>query len=164
MRNKNIDINGIIYTVYENGDVYNGNRKITQRPSYKDGYACFTAGKKNNRCVIKTHTIVGKLFVDNFNSLTELDHLDGNRMNPDANNLEWVTHEENIRRAYKKGKYKGRYIGEKNPRAKLNEECVKNIRIDFINGLRKKDISIKYNIPWSTVHNIVTYKTWKDVN
>lgn len=164
MNNKNIDINGIVYTVYENGDIYNGERKITQRPNHKDGYACFTAGKKNHRVNIKTHSIVGKLFVENPNNYPELDHLDGNRMNPSANNLEWVTHKENIRRAYEKGSYNGISVGEKNPKAKLNEEIVKNIRKDFVDGLTQNKISQKYNVPWSTVHNIVTYQTWKHID
>ena len=163
MKTKNININGIVYTIYQNGDVYNGFRKIKQRPSYPDGYACFTAGKKNNRTSIKTHTIVGKLFVDNPNNYPEIDHLDGNRMNPDMNNLEWVTHEENIKRAYEKGNYKSHITGKNNPKAKLNETIVKNIRKDFKNGLTQKKISIKYKVPWSTVHNIVTYQTWKHV-
>ena len=163
MRKEDIDINGIIYTVYENGDVYRGNRKIKQRPCYHDGYASFTAGKKNCRRSIKTHTIVGKLFLDNPNNLPELDHLDSNRMNPSADNLEWVTHEENIRRAHEKGNYNGHIVGVKNPKAKLNEEIVKNIREDFNNGLTQKKISTKYQVPWSTVHNIVTFQTWKHV-
>ena len=49
MRNKDIDIGGLIYTIYDNGEVYRGNRKIKQRPCYNDGYASFTAGKKNSR-------------------------------------------------------------------------------------------------------------------
>lgn len=163
MKSKEIDINGIIYTVFENGDVYNGKRKITQRPN-EDGCACFTAGKKHHRVKVKTHSVVGKLFVGNPNNLPELDHLDSNRMNPSADNLEWVTHQENIRRAYERGSYNGLHIGVKNPKAKLNEEIVKNIRNDFADGLTQKEISIKYNVPWSTVHNIVTYQTWKHVD
>lgn len=166
MKSKEININGIIYTVFENGDIYNSKtgNKITQRPNHKDGYACFTAGEKHRRINIKTHSVVGKLFVDNPNNLPELDHLDGNRMNPSADNLEWVTHQENIRRACEKGSYNGLIVGVKNPRAKLNENIVKNIRNDFSNGLTQNEISIKYNIPWSTIHNIVTYQTWKHVN
>ena len=110
MRNKDIDIGGLIYTIYDNGEVYRDNRKIKQRPCYNDGYASFTAGKKNSRKSIRTHTIVGKLFVENPNNYPELDHLDGNRMNPSADNLEWVTHEENIKRAYEKGSYDGRIV------------------------------------------------------
>lgn len=163
MRNKNIEINGIIYTIYENGDVYNGINKIKQRPNNPDGYACFTAGKKNNRTSIKTHSIIGKLFVDNPNNFNKIDHLDGNRMNPNASNLEWVTHQENVKRACEKGSYKGRYIGELNPKAKLNSEIVMKVRFDFVNGMKKSNISKKYDVPWSTVHNIVTYQTWKHV-
>lgn len=135
MKSKEIDINGIVYTIFENGDVYNGKRKIKQRPNYKDGYACFTAGKKNRRINVKTHSIVGKLFINNPNNLPELDHLDGNRMNPSVDNLEWVTHQENIKRAHKKGSYSGLHIGVKNPKAKLNEEIIRYIRNDFVNGL-----------------------------
>lgn len=163
MRNKDIDIGGLIYTIYDNGEVYRGNRKIKQRPCYNDGYASFTAGKKNFRKSIRTHTIVGKLFVENPNNYPELDHLDGNRMNPSADNLEWVTHEENIKRAYEKGSYDGRIVGIKNPKAKLNENIVKDIRNDFDLGMSQKKISVKYNVPWSTVHNIITYQTWKHV-
>lgn len=164
MRSKEVNINGIIYTVYENGDVYNGKRKITQRPNHKDGYACFTAGKKYNRVNVKTHSVVGKLFVDNPNNLPELDHLDNNRTNPSADNLEWVTHQENIRRAYLRGSHIGRCVGIKNPKAKLNEDTVKDIRRDFVDGLTQNKISQKYNVPWSTVHNIVTHQTWKHVD
>lgn len=163
MRNKDIDIGGLIYTIYDNGEVYRGNRKIKQRPCYNDGYASFTAGKKNSRKSIRTHTIVGKLFVENPNNYPELDHLDGNRMNPSADNLEWVTHKENIKRAYEKGSYDGRIVGIKNPKAKLNENIVKDIRNDFDLGMSQKKISVKYNVPWSTVHNIITYQTWKHV-
>ena len=163
MRNKDIDIGGLIYTIYDNGEVYRGNRKIKQRPCYNDGYASFTAGKKNSRKSIRTHTIVGKLFVENPNNYPELDHLDGNRMNPSADNLEWVTHEENIKRAYEKGSYDGRIVGIKNPKAKLNENIVKDIRNDFDLGMSQKKISVKYNVPWSTVHNIITHQTWKHV-
>lgn len=163
MRSKEVNIEGLIYTIYENGDVYRNNRKIKQRPCYKDGYSSFTAGKKNTRRSIRTHTIVGKLFVDNPNNLPELDHLDGNRMNPSADNLEWVTHEENVKRAYEKGSHDGRVAGIKNPKAKLNDEIVKEIRKDFDSGITQKKISVKYNVPWSTVHNIVTYQTWKHV-
>ena len=163
MRSKEVNIEGLLYTVYENGDVYRGDRKITQRPCYQDGYASFTAGKKNSRMSIRTHTIVGKLFVENPNNLPELDHLDGNRMNPSADNLEWVTHEENIRRAYERGSHDGRITGIKNPKVKLNEDIVKSIRNDFDSGMTQKKISVKYNVPWSTVHNIITYQTWKHV-
>lgn len=113
--------------------------------------------------MVRTHTLVGKLFIDNPNKYTELDHIDGNRINPSSSNLEWVTHKENIKRAYEKGKYNGHIVGIKNPKAKLNENTVINIRKDFASGIKQNVISKQYDIPWSTIHNIVTYQTWKHV-
>ena len=161
MKSKEIDINGIVYTVFENGDVYNGESKITQRPNYKDGYACFTAGKKGNRVSVKTHSVVGKLFVDNPNDLPELDHLDGNRMNPSASNLEWVTHQENIRRAYERGGHLGRAVGTKNPRAGLYDELVLLMRKLYKNGTTIQEMVEKYGYPWTTISNAVKGVTWR---
>lgn len=161
--NKKITINGAEYTITDLGEVYGKSGKlINQRPN-EDGYACFTAGVKENRTKIKTHSVVGKLFVPNPNNLPELDHLDSNRMNPSASNLEWVTHEENISRAYNKGHYKGRIVGTKNPKCNLTEQIVLDIRKDFDLGMTQKQISDKYNVPWSTVHNIITRQTWKHI-
>jgi hypothetical protein len=50
----------------------------------------------------KLHRIVARHFVDGETKRKcEVDHLDGNKRNNQASNLEWVTHLENIRRAYK---------------------------------------------------------------
>ena len=130
----------------------------------KDGYKRIVLMKDAKKKRYMCHRLVALTFIDNPNNLPELDHLDGNRMNPSANNLEWVTHQENVRRAQEKGNYSGRYIGAKNPKAKLNDDIVKDIRKDFVNGLTQNKISKKYNIPWSTIHNIVTYQTWKHVD
>jgi hypothetical protein len=103
------------------------------------------------------------LFIPNPNNYPEVDHKDGNRMNPTASNLEWVLHQENIRRAYLKGSYKNRIRGEKNPKAKLNEDKVRQLRLEYSSGITVKALSDKYGIPWSTIGNIVHRKTWKHI-
>lgn len=163
MRHTNCEINGVSYIVYEDGRVLGKNGiEIKQRPN-EDGYACFTAGAKGSRICIRTHRIVGKLFVENPSSLPELDHMDSNRMNPAATNLEWVSHQENVRRAWERGNHDGKFEGEKNPRANLNETIVRSLRQEYLSGITQKELSDKYNIPWSTIHNIVNYHTWKCV-
>lgn len=159
---KEIEINEAYYTVYDNGDVFGRDKKIKQRPN-SDGYACFTAGRKLHRTSVKTHSIVAKLFVPNPNGYNEVDHLDGNRMNADYRNLEWVTHKENIKRAKNKGSYEGRIVGESNPKAKLTKEIILQIRNDFKNGEKQSEIAKKYCVPYSTIHNIVTRNTWKNI-
>lgn len=92
--------------------------------------------------------------------MPELDHLDCNRSNPKANNLEWVTHEENVKRVKERGRLKSE-AGEANGNSKLTRNTVDKIRYDYMNNIPKYKLSQKYNIPWSTVHNIVTFNTWK---
>ena len=163
MRKMDYEINGVMYTFCEDGRVFGKNGvELKQRPN-TDGYACFTAGKKGKRKSIRIHRIIALLFVDNPQGLSEVDHKDCNRMNPAAYNLEWVSHKENVRRAYERGSHIGRIEGEKNPKAKLNEDAVRLIRKEYADGMTQKEISIKYNVPWSTVHNIVNHITWKSV-
>ena len=98
MNTRQIIINGAAYTVCDNGIVFGKQGLISQRPN-SDGYATFTAGKKGNRARIRTHRIVAELFVPNPHGYPEVDHKDANRMNPSADNLEWVTRKENVQRA-----------------------------------------------------------------
>lgn len=164
MRKKEHEINGAMYIFYEDGRVFGkSGKEIKQHPDKGDGYACFTAGRKGHRRKIRTHRMIALLFVDNPSGLPEVDHKDSNRMNPAAYNLEWVSHQENIRRAKEKGNYCGRYEGEKNPRAKLSEVKVRLIRQEYANGITQQQISNRYDVPWSTVHNIVNNITWKNV-
>lgn len=162
--NKVININGMDYRVFKDGRVFSckTGKEISQRPN-KDGYATFTAGKKGNRTRVRTHRVVAELFVDNPNDYDEVDHLDGNRMNPNASNLEWVTHKENIKRAYARGSHDGRITGEKNPKAQLTETLVRQMRAEYRSGSRVIDIVDKYGCPWSTVNNAVKRITWKHV-
>jgi group I intron endonuclease len=44
-----------------------------------------------------------------------------------------------------------------------NEKTVKNILIDFKNGLSCKKISIKYNMNYNTTYSIISKHTWKHV-
>jgi len=66
--------------------------------------------------VYTIHRLVATLFVDNINNKPEINHIDGNKLNNAASNLEWVTRKENCQHRElhglsnnKRDKY-GRYI------------------------------------------------------
>ncbi len=153
-----ITINGAEYTITDKGEVFgkNGN-PITIRPN-SSGYASFTAGEKGKRINVSVHRLVAELFLPKPNdpSLTEVDHLDSDRMNPSVDNLEWVSHKENVKRAYSRGNHVGRATGEKNIKSKLDKDIVSQMRIDYwIYSDSITEISKRYNSPWSTVNNVV---------
>ena len=126
-----------------------------------DGYAVVTMGNKRiRRSTQFVHRVVAELFLPNPQNLSDVDHLDGNRMNPDKDNLEWVTHEENVKRAYERSGHVGRVTGEKNPKARLTPEMVLNLRAEYKAGVTIQEMVDKYGYPWNTIGNAVKGKTW----
>jgi len=47
---------------------------------------------------IKVHVLVARTFLPNLYGYQEVDHIDGNKQNNRVENLEWVSHAENLRR------------------------------------------------------------------
>ena len=152
-------INGAQYLVTSEGRVFGKKGEIKLRPN-SDGYASFTAGRKGNRISVCVHRLVAEDFVPNPFGLPEVDHLDNNRMNPSADNLEWVTHQENIDRAYKRGSHIGRAVGERNTKAKLTEELVLQMRKEYRTGVTVRNLQKKYPHPYNTISNAVRGLTW----
>lgn len=163
-RTAKVTINGMEYTITDQGEVFgkHGN-KITIRPN-TDGYASFTAGKKGMRTRVRVHRLVAMNFLPNPNHYSDVDHRDFNRMNASVDNLSWSPHPDNVKRSYACGNHKGRAEGTKNPRAKLDDSLVNQIRIEYwFYSVTIMEISKKYNIPWSTVNNIVKGYTWQHI-
>ena len=160
---KEVELHGLQYKVSNYGKVI-GKRGIVKQRINSDGYPTITVGKMENRTSMRVHRIVATLFIPNPNNLPEVNHLDCDRQNSRADNLEWTTHQDNVTHSQKLGNYKGRQVGEKNIRSRLTEEDVIDIRLMFDNGLMtQKELSEAYNIGWSTVHNIVFRFTWTHI-
>lgn len=64
---------------------------INQRGNYKREYVSLGRGNK-----FYVHQLVAKAFIPNPNNYTEVDHIDANGLNNKAENLRWVTHNENM--------------------------------------------------------------------
>lgn len=110
------------------------------------------------------HRLVGLHFVDNPDLKSEVNHIDGDKNNNYASNLEWCTRGENCRHAVKTGLHRGfekghqvinRPKGHAVHTSVLSEEQVKAIRADRTNGLKQREIAVKYGIKMSTVRSAI---------
>ena len=57
-------------------------------------------GKTNSA---RVHRLVAETFIPNPNNYRDVNHIDGNKLNNNIDNLEWVSHSNNIRHSYKNG-------------------------------------------------------------
>ena len=159
---KNYEFGGITYLVCSNGDIFGPTGKQLKARKNADGYAVVTMGNKRvKRSTQFVHRIVAALFLPNPENLSDVDHLDNNRMNPDVGNPERVTHEENVKRAYERGGHEGRITGTTNPKARLTPDFVLKLREEYKVGVTIQEMADKYELPWNTVGNAVKKITWK---
>lgn len=67
------------------------------------GYEVVHLSKDGTNKHFPIHRLVAMAFVDNPNNLPEVNHIDGNKENNCAGNLEWVSRSENMKHAYSIG-------------------------------------------------------------
>jgi len=98
-----MDEYSIPYWVSNMGYIYSSmSGKILRMDKRKDGYVIVHLQDPDYKSVPKyLHIIVAEQFVSKPDSdeALEIDHIDGNKSNNRADNLEWVTHKENMKRA-----------------------------------------------------------------
>lgn len=155
MKSKPIEINGRTYTVFEDGKILGPSGKELKWQYDKDGYPRVAVGNTTKG----VHILVALAFVPNPHKYKEVDHIDGNKNNPSASNLEWVSHQENVRRAAARGSYSG----ERNSHARLNKYEVIFIREACRLGVKRKTIATHFNITKFAIDDIVKRRNWKHI-
>lgn len=90
------------YYIYDNGDVLNENTgKILKGSINEGGYKYYRLSKDTQKKMFYAHRLVAEAFLPNKNNLPVVNHKDGNKLNNNLDNLEWVTYSENTQHAYK---------------------------------------------------------------
>lgn len=110
----------------------------------------------------KVHRFVAKCFVPNPDNKLLVNHIDGNKLNNKAENLEWVTGLENAQHAKRMGLY---LQGGDNGQAKHSNEQVialRQFRKDFPK-VTLKDIAWAFRINYNTLLDIIYNKHWKEI-
>ena len=91
------------YLVRRDGTVKNGKTGKVLTPVKKDGYLVVRLIHQNKTKSVKVHRLVAEAFIPNPDNLPVVNHIDGNKANPQFENLEWVSFSENAKHAYRLG-------------------------------------------------------------
>lgn len=126
------------------------------------GYLCFSA--RGVKDVHKTHVLFvhrefAKIFIPNPLSLPEVNHIDGNKLNNKAYNLEWCDKLHNIRHAFKNGLIVP-CNGINKPQAKLTEKQVLEI---FNSKESGRKLAPKYGVYYTIIYSIRKGLIWNSV-
>ena len=98
-----------LYEVSNMGRVKNlnykgsGKEKILKNIKRRKGYLMVILTKNGKRRGFLVHRLVAEAFIPNPNNLPEVNHIDRDRANNHVDNLEWVTHSDNMKHSYKLG-------------------------------------------------------------
>jgi len=105
------------------------------------------------------HRLVALNFISDKYSNLEVNHINGDKLDNRVENLEWVTHSENILHAQKIGL---KPIADKCIRAKLKNDDVLKIREI---GKNKSVINIarEFGVSKSVIYNIIKRRSWKSL-
>lgn len=157
------------YLVTESGQIFSVHnkqmlsfRQQKTRPN-EHGYLRVCIHRKDEY----VHRIVANCFVDNPNGYSEVNHIDGNKQNNSATNLEWCTRRENNRHAFRIGLRTNTEMSliahsPRWSRRRFSQEEISEIRQMQANGISDYKISKKFNCRPSQLYQIRIGKSYKD--
>lgn len=105
------------YLVSNTGRIRRIGKNKDKSVQIKDGYFNTHLYNDGARSHVRVHRAVAEAFIPNPDNKPEVNHIDGNKTNNNASNLEWVTKKENCRHAWDNGLVKPScgMRGKKNP-------------------------------------------------
>jgi DNA-binding transcriptional regulator YiaG len=146
------------YDVTREGQVINRHtgRVLKLQPNGK-GYLRFAAQTEKGKKLFFVHREVAKRYVPNPENKPQVNHIDGNKTNNNADNLEWVTNYENRQHAIKNGLHTS---GDNCSWSKLSSLDVAFIRQHP--EMERKKLADLFGVTPSTISNIRYKRSWKD--
>lgn len=119
----------------------------------------FTHKRKRYRFLV--HRLVATAFVLGYSDDKVVNHIDGDKLNNDPSNLEWITPGENSKHAWATDLIPIR--GEKNFNARFNERQIRHIRKALARGFPVNSMAIITGVTTAAILKIRDRKTWAHV-
>jgi len=125
-----------------------------------EGYLQVGLYKDRSRYSKKIHKLVIEAFVGPCPEGKEANHISGIKANCRLDNLEYLTHSENLKHAFKMGLMNNE--GENGPNAKLNMIKAREIRKLRRQGMSCKNLTKRFRIGYQTIYNIINNEAWQE--
>ena len=144
------------YDVTREGNIINKHTGRTLKLQQNGkGYLRFDAQTENGKRHFFVHRLVATLYVPNPEGKPQVNHIDGNKKNNNAENLEWVTNRENRQHAVKN---KLHVYGELCPWSKLSQSDVLYIRNRP--NISRKELAKIFGVSAHTISDIRNGRSW----
>lgn len=93
------------YRIYKSGKIWSIYFERFLTPTSHNGYMDVSVVNKNGvNSTVKVHQLVAKAFLSKNNDQNQVNHIDNNPLNNNADNLEWCTAKENVQHALNFGR------------------------------------------------------------
>ena len=102
------------------------------------------------------HRLVAEKYIPNPENKTQVNHIDGNKLNNCVDNLEWMTNKENRRHAVENGLQA------------TGSKCLKKLDWDKVHYIREHlevsnaKLAKKFNVSPTCIADVKNYRTWKE--
>jgi hypothetical protein len=171
------DIEGYegFYSVSRDGRVWTHRRGKYLNPgsSSQGKYLSVCLTRDGKVKCFSIHRLVASAFIENPDNKPQVNHIDGNKRNNNAYNLEWVTGSENMKHAHSTGLIdslngvSSRFIKGFDPRRRaprlLTESQVVMIRNRHADGETFRSISESYSLDESSIRRCCRRQSYKDI-
>jgi hypothetical protein len=147
--------------IRSNGIPYKRESKIL-KPAVDKGYLKGAVCLNKKLVRYKIHRLVADAFVNGKKDGLEVNHINGNKTDNNAQNLEWVTRSENMIHAVKTGLLPVTR-GSQRVQAKMDEQTVLKIYDLRSKGLQRKLILSELGITINMYKDVIRGRTWKHV-
>ena len=147
------------YEVSDAGDLRNAATLAPLKTWASDqGYILARFSKK--RAVVRVHRIVAGAFVANPMQKPIVNHIDNNRANNHASNLEWCTQKENLNHARRQGRMYKHPRGKPSSNRKLSSDQVMTAHALRKSGMSLSKIAATIGSNKRTVGRIISGETY----
>ena len=162
---------GDLFSVSNKGQIFSKRTdKVLKQNPVSTGYnACMTriGGRKGTCVCLRAHREVAKAFIPNPNNLPFVNHIDGDKLNNNVENLEWVTPRENVVHALMTGLSTIDHLKDLNKSLrKLTKDDVKHIKTHykpFDREVGARALARNYGVCKATILSIVHGESYLDV-